>query len=126
MRKIILLFFFLASIQGLKAQKRYIDKAIETGRNDGLFYKVNLEKGKILKEAKLVDYCNKNNIIVRNIGLKSINRFGDKDLGVRYFEFLPKSEVEKYVFDKKISKSCDSASKKAQDIRYKLFKGGVQ
>lgn len=101
------LFTFLI-LSGAFAQKKQIKEGIESGRNKNTYYKVSLDKGKILKEDKLTEYCNENDILLKNITYQSVNRFGDKDKGVLSFEFLPKTEIEKFVFENKLANTRTS------------------
>ena len=80
------------------AQKKIFEKALAAGRNPNSFYVIHNKGEKKLKLEDLKEYARINGYLVGASTDKLISRFGDKDLTVETFEFLPKEEYPSFVY----------------------------
>lgn len=102
MKKSILLIILISVISSndLFSQRKYqklFDKSIKAGRSYNSFYKVNIKKNKVVPNEKITQYANK--YVIRNIKTQNVNRFGDSFDGVESFEFIPKDEINSFIYD---------------------------
>lgn len=97
------LFFTLLLFTFSIAQKSYFKKALNEGRKAGEFYKAEVSKSGVVLEEKLYTYASKKGYLLKNITFQSINRFGDNARGVKFFEFLPKTDIEQYNFESQVA-----------------------
>ena len=94
---LLLCFLFSSNTWG---QEKYFEEGLSKGRKRGDFYVASIGKGRPPSWDKLTDYAYKNNYVIGEKVTKEINRFGDKELVIDAFSFLPLSEYPAYVLEK--------------------------
>ena len=94
-RIIILFAVFLFASVGY-AQEKLFKRAIKEGRQPTQFYMVDCGN-KMVHVDDLMEFVTLNDYILGDYSTKEIQRFGDIDISVATFEFLPKSEYNNYI-----------------------------
>lgn len=82
------------------------------GRSPMEFYKATFTKNNSLTEEKVRAYAEKNNYLVRRIDGRQVDKFGTKAWAINSWEFLPKSELEAFVFARVTGNTSAKAEKK--------------
>jgi len=82
------------------SQDKYFEEGLSKGRKKGDFYVASIGKGRPPSWDKLTDYAYKHHYLIGNKHTKEVNRFGDKELVIDAFNFLPLDEFPSYVLEK--------------------------
>lgn len=106
----LILLFILLFAQNLFAQKKEVNNALKKGRASNMFYTCEIKDGKVVLQDDLNKYAIKNNLIIRDVKLQEVNRFGDKCTAVKSFYFLPISEIPSYVFSRDLNNNLTNLS----------------
>lgn len=83
----------------LFSQSRLFKKELLKGRSRVSFYTVDIPKNKIYLEDKIRKYAESKGYMVHSFSERRVSRFGDESYAVRRFSFLPRTEIDSYIFE---------------------------
>lgn len=99
MKKVYISIVLLMLSIGGVAQEKLFREGYERGRTAKTFYYGRNTKSKGLTLDKVKDYASKHNYILGHYTTKEIERFGDSQTVLDQFNFIHKSEYDKFVFE---------------------------